>query len=92
MVGFGSGVTVGATTQFPIGHVDVVELEPEVVAASRFFDDVNHRPAKNPKVNVLVGDGRNFLTQGDDKYDVKLLIVWFMASTPPTRTIRSTAS
>ncbi|MSP61100.1 MAG: hypothetical protein EXR72_12295 [Myxococcales bacterium] len=70
VVGYGSGVTIGATTQFPIGHADVVELEPEIIYAARWFDDVNHQPGKNPKVNVLVGDGRNFLTQGDDTYDV----------------------
>jgi spermidine synthase len=70
VIGYGSGVTVGASTQFPIGHADVVELEPEIVYASRWFEDVNHQPDKNPKVNILVGDGRNFLTQGDDRYDV----------------------
>ncbi len=70
VIGYGSGVTVGATTQFPIGHADVVELEPEIVAASHWFDDVNHRPAANPKVRVIIGDGRNFLSQGDDRYDV----------------------
>ncbi len=70
VIGYGSGVTIGATTQFPIAHADVVELEPEIVYASRWFEDVNHRPDKNPKVHVLVGDGRNFLTQGDSRYDV----------------------
>jgi spermidine synthase len=70
VVGYGSGVTIGATTQFPIAHADVVELEPEIVFASHYFENVNHQPNKNPKVNVLVGDGRNFLTQGDDRYDV----------------------
>ena len=70
VIGYGSGVTIGAVTQFPIGHVDVVELEPAVVdAGSRFFGTVNHRPAENPKVRVIIGDGRNFLTQADDKYD-----------------------
>jgi spermidine synthase len=70
VVGYGSGVTIGATTQFPIAHADVVELEPEIIYASRWFENVNHQPDKNPRVNVLVGDGRNFLTQGDDRYDV----------------------
>jgi spermidine synthase len=71
VVGYGSGVTIGAVTQFPIGHADVVELEPAVVdAGSRFFGDFNHHPEKNPRVNVIIGDGRNFLTQKSDKYDV----------------------
>jgi hypothetical protein len=71
VIGFGSGVTVGAVTQFPIGHADVVELEPAVVeAGTRYFGPYNHHPESNPRVNVLIGDGRNFLTQASDRYDV----------------------
>ncbi len=71
VIGYGSGVTVGAVTQFPIGHADVIELEPAVVeAGDRFFADVSHLPSQNPKVRVLIGDGRNFMTQSDSRYDV----------------------
>lgn len=63
VVGYGSGVTVGAATQFPIAHLDAVELEPAVYAAARLFDLVNHRPHLNPKVRLIEGDGRNFLAQ-----------------------------
>jgi spermidine synthase len=70
LVGFGSGVTAGAITQYPIGSLEVVELEPAVYRASRFFDKDNHQPLKNPKVTARVGDGRNFLTQRSDKFDV----------------------
>lgn len=71
VIGFGSGVTIGAVTQYPIGHADVVELEPEVVAAgTKYFGPWNHQPASNPRVKVIIGDGRNFLTQSSDKYDV----------------------
>lgn len=74
VVGYGSGVTVGAVTQFPIAQADVVELEPAVVeAGDRFFADVNHLPSRNPRVRVIIGDGRNFLDQAtgpDDRYDV----------------------
>src|SRR6266540_970439 len=70
LVGFGSGVTAGAITQYPIASLEVVELEPAVYRASRFFDNDNHRPMQNPKVTWRVGDGRNFLTQRSDKFDV----------------------
>lgn len=71
VVGYGSGVTAGAVTQFPIGHADVVELEPAVIeAGDKFFADVNHRPSADPRVTVIAGDGRNFMTQSDSKYDV----------------------
>jgi spermidine synthase len=73
VIGFGSGVTVGAVTQFPIAHADVVELEPAVVEAGvRWFGEYNHHPERNDKVRIIVGDGRNFLSQrpNEPKYDV----------------------
>ena len=71
VVGYGSGVTIGAVTQFPIAHADVVELEPAVVeAGDRFFAEVSHLPSKDPRVRVIIGDGRNFMTQSRERYDV----------------------
>ena len=70
LVGFGSGVTAGSVTQAPIKSLEVVELEPAIYRASHFFDDVNHRPLENPKVTARVGDGRNFLGQRKDPFDV----------------------
>jgi len=70
LVGYGSGVTAGAITQFPIKSLEVVELEPAIYRASRFFDNDNHRPLENPKVTARVGDGRNFLGQRTDRFDV----------------------
>ncbi len=70
LVGYGSGVTAGAITQFPIKSLEVVELEPAIYRASRFFENDNHRPLANPKVTARVGDGRNFLGQRSDPFDV----------------------
>lgn len=74
VVGYGSGVTIGAVTQFPIAHADVIELEPAVVeAGDRYFAEVSHLPSQDPRVRVIIGDGRNFMTQAqgpDDRYDV----------------------
>ena len=70
LVGYGSGVTAGAITQYPIASLEVVELEEAVYRGSRFFENDNHRPLQNPKVTARVGDGRNFLTQRSDKFDV----------------------
>jgi spermidine synthase len=70
IIGYGSGVTAGAATQYPIASLEVVELEPAIYQAAHFFDDVNHRPTENPKVRAIAGDGRNFLSQRQDKFDV----------------------
>lgn len=78
IVGFGSGVTVGAAMQFPVGSVDVVELEPAVVESSRSFERHNflrYGASAWPYVleedlHVISNDGRNFLASGARKYDV----------------------
>jgi spermidine synthase len=70
LIGYGSGVTAGATTQYPIASLEVVELEPAIYEAAHFFDNVNHQPTQNPKVRAIAGDGRNFLSQRRDLYDV----------------------
>ena len=70
LIGYGSGVTAGATTQYPIDKLEVVELEPAIYEAAHFFDNVNHRPTENPRVRAIAGDGRNFLTQRRDLYDI----------------------
>ncbi|HXU01321.1 MAG TPA: fused MFS/spermidine synthase, partial [Polyangia bacterium] len=38
LVGYGSGVTAGAITQYPIKSLEVVELEEAVYRGSRFFE------------------------------------------------------
>ena len=70
-VGYGSGVTIGAVTQFPIAHADVVELEPAVVEAGALLRRRTTTARSRTRACAsLIGDGRNFLTQRDDKYDV----------------------
>ena len=79
IVGFGSGVTVGAALSFPVRHVDAMELESAVVeGASRFFSDVNHLPRTHdafpyvsaPRLTLHNDDGRNFLAATSARYDV----------------------
>jgi spermidine synthase len=78
VVGFGSGVTVGAALQFPVRSVEVVELERSTIEASRFFADVNHLDyatdtfpyVREPRLSVIDDDGRNFLAASHKQYDV----------------------
>jgi spermidine synthase len=51
IVGFGSGVTVGATLQFPVKHVDCIELERAVIEASEVFGSIEGKP-ESPEFNV----------------------------------------
>ncbi|MCC7537989.1 MAG: hypothetical protein IT379_17315, partial [Deltaproteobacteria bacterium] len=78
VIGFGSGVTLGAALQFPVRKVDVIELEPSIMEASQFFRDVNHLTyglsgypyVNTPRLNVIADDGRNFLASTRNTYDI----------------------
>jgi spermidine synthase len=70
VIGLGSGVTAGATLQYPIRSLDVVEISPEVAEASKFFNHVNHDALKDPRTHLIIGDGRNHLRYIDKQYDV----------------------
>lgn len=51
IIGYGSGVTVGAALEFPVKHVDCVELERAVVEASTVFGSTEGNPA-DPEFDV----------------------------------------
>jgi spermidine synthase len=72
VVGYGSGVTIGAIAQAEqVARIDVAELEPAVLeAADAYFADVSHRPAADPRVHRFLGDGRSVLLASDRRYDV----------------------
>ena len=70
VVGLGSGVTAGAALTHPVSAVDVIELSPEVVEASRFFDTENRRALADPRTRLVVGDGRSHLRLSRQTYDV----------------------
>ena len=55
IVGFASGVSVGSMLQSPIKTLECVELEPATVAASRFFEHVNHRPLEDERLRRPTG-------------------------------------
>ncbi|HKP86475.1 MAG TPA: fused MFS/spermidine synthase, partial [Blastocatellia bacterium] len=70
LIGLGSGVTLGSVEQFPVKRVTCVELEPAVVEATRYFEDVNNRPLEDPRLRLVSNDGRNFIYTTDEKFDV----------------------
>lgn len=72
LIGLGSGSTAGAILRYPVEGLEIVEIESAVVGASRYFDDVNHRPLEDPRTEVIVNDGRNHLLVTPKKYDVIL--------------------
>jgi spermidine synthase len=70
VIGYASGITTGATTLYPVKQVDVVEIEPAVLEASRHFEEWNHRPLDDSRVRVILDDGRSYLASTRERYDV----------------------
>ncbi len=70
VIGWGSGATVGSVTRYPVKRVVAVELEPAILETTRFFDQTNHQPLTDPRVEVTVNDGRNYLLVTPEKFDI----------------------
>ncbi|HET7790511.1 MAG TPA: fused MFS/spermidine synthase [Gemmatimonadales bacterium] len=70
-IGFGSGVTARVLAETPgMTRVRVVEIEPAVLAASRFFTAVNDTVQAKPNVSVTLDDARSALQLDRNRYDV----------------------
>jgi spermidine synthase len=70
VIGLASGVTVGAMAQHPFEVIDVAEIEPAMVEASRFFTTENRNALADRRVRVRKGDGRFILASASQPYDV----------------------
>lgn len=72
-IGFGSGGTAHAVSRHDVGSILIAELTPEVLAASEhFFRHINHGVLDDPRIEVEVNDGRNFLMATPRTFDVIL--------------------
>ncbi len=72
-IGLGTGATCWAVSRHPVERIDVVEIAPEVVkAADRYFRELNHGVLHDPRVHVILNDGRNYLLATRKRYDAIL--------------------
>ena len=70
VIGWGAGQTVGTATLFPVKSIEAIELEPNVITASKFFHHVNGKPEEDKRVHIQYNDGRNFLLATNEKFDI----------------------
>lgn len=70
VIGLASGVTVGALAEHPLERIEVVEIEPAVIEASRAFDSLSGAPLRDHRVKITVADGRRYLRSNDQRFDV----------------------
>ncbi len=71
VIGMGSGMTAGAAAVHPgVAQLTLVEVAPQVLGVARTFDAYNHHVLDNPKVRIVVNDGRSFLAATNQMFDV----------------------
>jgi len=71
VLGSGYGITAGALGLHPsLEHIDAVEIIPGMVEAASLFMPHNLAYHHNPKIRVVVDDGRHFLTRATEPYDI----------------------
>jgi len=69
LVGLGGGVSIEVVPP-SVERIDVMELEPEVVAANQSIADRRWRdPLADPRVHVHLDDARNALLLTDQRFD-----------------------
>ena len=68
VIGLGSGVTAAAVLATGVGPTEIVELEPGVVTASRWFHAKGEDPLDDPRATLIQGDARTHLLHSSGRY------------------------
>jgi len=71
IIGAGGGDDVAVALRNDVGHIDAVEIDPVVI--SRVGARHPDNPYADPRVRAVVNDGRAFIRQSDDRYDLIVL-------------------
>ncbi|WP_437285240.1 fused MFS/spermidine synthase [Sorangium sp. So ce406] len=81
VIGLGTGTTTGTIAAYPFERIDVAEISPAIVEASRrFFAGPSLQALDDPRVRLSLNDGRNELLVAQRRYDliaIELTSVWF---------------
>jgi predicted membrane-bound spermidine synthase len=76
IIGAAGGHEVVASLFFKAGHVTGVELNPATYGLlTTVYANLTGHLAENPRVTLLNGDGRWFMKQTNEKFD----LIWFVA-------------
>ena len=70
VVSFGAGIATGSASLHPSVEIEAVEICPAVPRAARLFSRENHQVLENPRVRLVIQDGRNYIATTPKKYDV----------------------
>lgn len=69
VIGHGSGMTLASVLKHEPRTVEAIELEGAVLEASRYFHEEGKDPLDDPRVTVVLEDGRTRLAITRERYD-----------------------
>ena len=70
LICFGVGLTADAIRSHDsIQQLDIVDLNRSVFELNRSFQEQNHRVLQDPRIRIIIDDGRQFLKWKGEKYD-----------------------
>ena len=71
VIGLGLGITLSATARNPaVQDIRLIELSPEMVEAHDYLKPLTGDVLADPRIHLLIDDGRNFLDRSQEKFDV----------------------
>lgn len=71
VLGTGTGMTLGSTSVYPgVERIVLAEIEESMLGVARTFDRWNHGVLDDPRLRIVINDGRNFLATTDQQFDV----------------------
>ena len=73
VIGSGGGEDILVALSGGVDNVTAVELNPLVVSAVKRFDSQSGNIYNNNKVELIIDDGRRFISSSSEKYDVIVL-------------------
>jgi spermidine synthase len=74
LIGGGAGQTLDELLKYPNLRVDCIELDPEVIRISaRYLAKASRKPQTSPRVRIIFQDGRAFLRNSRDEYEIIIL-------------------
>jgi len=75
-IGLGCGMTLDSLLRsVRVKSIDVVEINPVIPEAVKFFAEENNKVLDDPRVNLIIKDGFRFIEENDKKYDAIVIDV-----------------
>ncbi|PYQ13132.1 MAG: hypothetical protein DMH00_05045 [Acidobacteria bacterium] len=70
IIGLASGTTVRALADHSVHRLDCVEISSGVAKAAAYFEKANGKILSDPRFHLYLGDGRVFLEESREPYDL----------------------